>query len=118
MVVCSHVLDDVEDDRKALREIHRVLKPSGLALISVPIDESLQRTVEFSECDPESLPIKYFKDDKRKYGRDFHSRLSNVGFLVEEVRSDFCQEATNSGLLLTDILFVATKPSSDPGKRP
>ena len=36
---CSHVLEHVADDRKALKELHRVLKNDGLALIMVPITE-------------------------------------------------------------------------------
>ncbi len=39
-VICSHVLEHVPDDRRAMREIFRVLKPQGLALIMVPINRA------------------------------------------------------------------------------
>lgn len=37
LVWCSHILEHVADDHKAMREIHRVLKPYGLAVIQVPV---------------------------------------------------------------------------------
>ena len=38
VILCSHVLEHVVDDRKAMRELHRVLRPGGWALVLVPID--------------------------------------------------------------------------------
>ncbi len=35
MVLCSEVIEHV-DDRKAIKEIHRVLKPGGLLMLTVP----------------------------------------------------------------------------------
>ena len=37
IVYCSHVLEHIPDDRKAMSEIFRVLKPGGWALIQVPL---------------------------------------------------------------------------------
>ena len=38
MIYCSHVLEHVSDDRKAMREFCRVLRPSGWAMLNVPIN--------------------------------------------------------------------------------
>lgn len=37
-VLCLDVLDSVPDQPRALRELHRVLRPAGLAIFQVPID--------------------------------------------------------------------------------
>jgi ubiquinone/menaquinone biosynthesis C-methylase UbiE len=36
IVLLIEVLEHVKDDRKALEEIHRVLKPGGLAILTAP----------------------------------------------------------------------------------
>lgn len=36
MVICSEVLEHIRDDKRALEEIHRLLNPGGLLVISVP----------------------------------------------------------------------------------
>jgi SAM-dependent methyltransferase len=46
IVICNHVLEHVPDDRKALREIYRVLKKGGFALMQVPTNFSLEKTYE------------------------------------------------------------------------
>lgn len=50
VVYASHVLEHIPDDRKAISEIRRVLKPNGMAILPVPIYS--ENTVEFSEPDP------------------------------------------------------------------
>ena len=38
IVLASHVLEHVEDDRKAMREVHRILKPDGILLLTTPYE--------------------------------------------------------------------------------
>ena len=49
-VFASHVLEHIPDDRKAISEIRRILRPNGVAMLPVPIYS--EKTVEFSEPDP------------------------------------------------------------------
>jgi len=35
-IICNHVLEHIEDDRKAMSELYRVLKPNGWAILQVP----------------------------------------------------------------------------------
>ena len=78
MICCSHVLEHVEDDRAALREIYRMLKAGGTALIMVPITEEV--TFEDPEVtSPEEREEKFGQSDHvRAYGRDFVDRVAEV----------------------------------------
>jgi len=38
LVICSHVLEHIPEDKKCIQEIHRVLKNNGTAFILVPLD--------------------------------------------------------------------------------
>jgi SAM-dependent methyltransferase len=46
VILCSHVLEHVLDDRRAMRELYRVLRPLGWALVLVPIDFDRDETHE------------------------------------------------------------------------
>jgi predicted SAM-dependent methyltransferase len=90
IVYCSHVLEHVPDDRKAMREFHRVLKPGGFALLLVPITE--EKTFEDpSITDPkERLRLFGQHDHVRRYGPDYVGRLRDAGFVVNVMHaSDF-----------------------------
>lgn len=86
LVLCNHVFDEIPDDRRAIAEIHRVLRPGGRLITQTPIDPDRETTFE----DP-SLPaaerrrIFHTADDVRVYGRDFTERLAEPGFEVELV---------------------------------
>jgi SAM-dependent methyltransferase len=49
-IFASHVLEHIRDDRKAIKEIRRVLRPNGIAILSVPI--VCARTIEYPEANP------------------------------------------------------------------
>jgi len=50
---CLHVLEHVRKDKQAVGELHRVLKPGGVAYIMVPFDMELDETEEWAEADPD-----------------------------------------------------------------
>jgi SAM-dependent methyltransferase len=90
IVYCSHVLEHVPDDKMAMRELQRVLKEGGWAVILVPI--TTQRTIEDpSITDPkERLRLFGQADHVRRYGPDYAGRLQAAGFTVSRVSpSDF-----------------------------
>lgn len=86
VIYCSHVLEHVPDDRRAMREFCRVLKPSGWAILLVPI--SVKQTFEDpSVVDPaERLRLFGQEDHVRRYGPDYVNRLQEAGFNVSETR--------------------------------
>lgn len=80
LLIASHVLKHVVDDRAALTEIFRVLRPGGTAILLVPI--VVETTVEFGEARPEH------NDHARDCGLDYFDRYREAGFAVEIVASD------------------------------
>lgn len=87
-IYCSHVLEHVPDDRKAIREFRRVLTAKGIALLLVPI--TAKETFEDPSIEDPKERLRLFgqKDHVRRYGPDYVSRLKEEGFKVEEIRGE------------------------------
>ena len=83
VIYCSHVLEHVLDDRKAMSEFCRVLKNDGWAILLVPI--GAERTFEDPLIVSPQDRLKAFglEDHVRLYGRDYIDRLRAAGFKVE-----------------------------------
>jgi SAM-dependent methyltransferase len=86
VIYCSHVLEHVADDRKAVSEFHRVLKRDGWAILLVPILG--EKTFEDpSIVDPDDRLRAFGQADHvRIYGPDYVDRLRDAGFEVEVTR--------------------------------
>jgi ubiquinone/menaquinone biosynthesis C-methylase UbiE len=86
MIVCIHVLEHIEEDRKAMKELFRVLKGEGCAVLDVPIDYHREQTYEDPSIrSPEDRAKAFYQSDHvRVYGRDFCDRLREAGFSVKE----------------------------------
>jgi len=82
VIYCSHVFEHVPDDALAMRELCRVLRPTGWAILQVPI--LLARTEEDpSLTDPEERLRRFAQPDHvRAYGPDYADRLRAAGFAV------------------------------------
>lgn len=87
-IYCSHVLEHVPDDRKAMREFRRVLSPNGMACLLVPI--SAEVTVEDPSIEDPKERLRLFgqEDHFRRYGPDYLSRLVEAGFNVEVLKAE------------------------------
>ncbi len=83
-VICSHVLEHVPEDRKALLETMRILKPGGWAIFMVPIYNDLKATYEDASITAPEDRKKAFdqRDHVRKYGWDILQRMKDSGFIV------------------------------------
>ena len=82
IIYCSHVLEHVPDDCKAIREFFRVLRPSGWAVLNVPVTADVTYE-DPSITDPdERLRLFGHPDHVREYGPDYIDRLEDAGFIV------------------------------------
>ncbi len=111
ILLCSHVLEHIPNDRQAMREIRRVLKPEGFAVILVPIVCGVDETHEDPSIDTDALRWKYFgaADHVRQYGKqDLINRLEAAGLGVSQLGMDhFGQEAfQRAGIAENSVLYI------------
>jgi hypothetical protein len=112
VVICSHVLEHV-DDRAAIAELYRILKPGGRLLAMVPIVDGWENSYESATpLDFLSRRVHYGRGDHvRRYGRDFLERLAAPGFAVEAVGCDGA-DCVRYGLSFGENVFVARKAAA------
>lgn len=88
VIVSSHVLEHVADDRAAMAELARVLKPTGWALILVPYDPRRPTAEDPAIDTPAGRMAAYGHPyHHRIYGTDITERLAEAGFAVEILAS-------------------------------
>ena len=87
VVLCNHVLEHIQDDTKAMKELFRVMKKGGMGIFQVPQDLNRDVTFEDNSITDSKERAKIFGqyDHVRVYGRDYFDKLRSVGFKVEEV---------------------------------
>ena len=89
VVLCNHVLEHVDDDIKAMSEIHRVLKPGGFAIMQVPFFNPLPEITyeDKTIIDPRAREKAFGQDDHvRKFGKDYSKRIERSGLNAVEDR--------------------------------
>ena len=111
--LCNHVLEHVPDDRLALREIYRVLRPGGTALLKVPINHNATETLEDRSLNRIQRREHYGSQDHLRYyaAPDLLNRLSAAGF-AESVSAVKTTEGMNHsyyGLDPNELLFIGVK---------
>lgn len=113
-LICIHVLEHINDDKKAIGEIFRVLKRNGHALIAIPTYG--KATWEDPSFDYQKREAQYGTGNHlRLNGLDFADKLAEVGFSVEVVSVDdvpgnFVDRSVHSPHTDSDrYLFYCTK---------
>jgi SAM-dependent methyltransferase len=109
--MANHVLEHIPDDRAAMRELFRLLRPGGFALLTTPINATREATYENPAVTREPERWAHFSahDHLRYYGLDFAARLADAGFKVETFRVSPEQEV-KFGLLRDEWIYIARKP--------
>lgn len=89
-VVACDVLEHVPDNRAALRELNRILRADGTAILTVPQKDHAEVTFEDSSIRSDCGREEAFgqADHLRIYGADFVQRVAEAGFDVEMVEEE------------------------------
>lgn len=112
VAIASHVLEHV-DDRKALPELFRILKPGGRFLCMVPLIEGWDQTFEDENIATMKERKRHFEGKRhlRYFGRDLRDRMAAVGFEPDEYTA-FGRDVLTYGLIRGEKLFIGRKPGA------
>ena len=110
VVIANHVLEHIDDDAKAMREVARLLRSGGIALLTTPINPTRHVTYEESAI---TAPIERqthlnSPDLQRFYRLDIAERLRRTECSIETFRLTPPEEVT-FGLLPMEWLHIATR---------
>jgi len=115
VILCNHVLEHVDNDKKAMKEINRVMKKDGFAILQVPFYNPIpDKTLEDKSIKSPSEREKLYgqADHKRKYGKDYEKRIISQGMKVN--KSKFIDSFTKKekglyGLQENEIIYYCYK---------
>lgn len=87
VVIANHLFEHVKDDRLAMRELYRIMRPGGWGIMVVPEDRGRATTFEDETITDPAERTRIFGqyDHLRVYGRDYDDRLREAGFEVERI---------------------------------
>lgn len=109
LITCYHVLEHVDEDRKAMQELFRVLRPGGTCFVQTPFKEG-DIYEDPSITTPQARKQHFEQEDHvRIYSADgLMQRLMSAGFSVE--RLDFTEKEGNyHGFRTSETVLVARK---------
>jgi len=114
VVFCNHVMEHVDDPIQCMKEIYRVMKPGGWAIMQVPQDMSRELTYEDPSITSPEEREKHFwqKDHVRLFGRDYPQWLEKAGFTVDtyDVKTKLSMEQIERFRLIpNELLYIAKK---------
>ena len=90
IIICSHVFEHVKDDRKALSEFKRILKPNGRVVFLVPIALDFDGIDEEWGCSEAENWIRFGQNDHcRRYGKDALVKRLEEQVIVHQLGIDF-----------------------------
>jgi SAM-dependent methyltransferase len=117
VIICNHVFEHVRDDRRAMAELLRVLKPGGFAILQVPLSLTASATIEDPKVTSPEERLRVFgqRDHVRLYASDYQDRLQTVGFSVElwSAADEYGERFVRTYCLLRkERLYIGRKPGS------
>lgn len=116
-VICVHVLEHVEEDRLALSNIYRVLRPGGWLLINVPLREGQPTFEDPTIRSPKERQSAFGEETHvRIYGDDLSDRLGSAGFDFRFDRApEWLGRAARMGLPVDEHVFLCRRPRAEVG---
>ncbi len=113
VVICNHIMEHIPDDRKAMREIYRVMKKGGWGVLLSPVEYDRAETFEDDSITDPKLRTEIFGqyDHRRIYGLDYADRLREAGFEVECLDYYSTIEAQKRELygVTNEIIYIVRK---------
>lgn len=121
-ILCNHVLEHIVDDRKAMTELYRVLRPGGWAVLQVPIDPAREKTFEDPAVTSPEERARLFgqSDHVRWYGRDYGDRLRGAGFhiRVDDFAWTLSEDRVRECGIVREDIYLCSKPRPNSATRP
>lgn len=113
VVLCNHVLEHVDNDIRAMEEIHRVLKPGGFAILQVPFFPPMpEKTIEDPSIkSPREREIHFGQDDHvRKFGKDYADRINRSGLTAQpDTFAANLPEPAKYGVSAREVIYKAVR---------
>lgn len=116
LIYCAHVLNAIPDDAQAMREVYRVLKPGGVAIMNVPLQPDAVTQEPEEDTAAARIRLCHDADIYRIYGADLPQRFATIGLQIEledfygSLPLDTCRRF---GLQATPVVRC-TKPAREP----
>jgi SAM-dependent methyltransferase len=95
ILICNHVIEHVPDYLLAIKEISRVLKDDGFAIIQTPYSELFYNHFEDRNINTDELRVSF-------YGQDDHVRIVSKRQFFEELSQYFALNIVKNQSLFTD----------------
>ena len=112
-VICNHIMEHVEDDGKALRELYRIMRRGGWGVILSPVELEREKTFEDDTITDPAERTRIFGqyDHRRIYGRDYAERLREAGFEVYDIdyKNELSKAEQELYALPADHLYIVCK---------
>lgn len=110
--ICSHVLEHVADDGKAIRELRRITSDGGCGILMAPIIVGIEHTLEDPSVTDEAGRWRLYgqNDHVRLYAHDDYVRkIEDNGFSVDQYGIDYfgAEVYAAMGLKPSSILYIA-----------
>jgi SAM-dependent methyltransferase len=114
LIICNHVIEQIEDELSATKELFRVLKKNGFAILQAPVSRVRNETYEDLNLNtPEQYESAYGqKDMRRMYGQDYKKRLELAGFMMQELKPNnflSMELITRHGINPNENIFIGYK---------
>ena len=112
-IICNHIMEHVEDDRKALKELYRIMRRGGWGVILSPVELEREKTFEDDTITDPAERTRIFGqyDHRRIYGRDYAARLREAGFEVYDIdyKNELSKAEQELYALPADHLYIVCK---------